>query len=134
MGTPAAVAGDRVMGTCVGHLIPGPGGAAVPGPPLPFSAPLLEGLATSVLIGGSPAAVVGSAGMNSLTPHAGLHAADPAFAPALQRASVVMGSTTVLAEGRGMAATGARAQLCLAPVGTVQGGVPTVLIGGGPGG
>lgn len=134
MGTPAAVAGDRVVGTCVGHVVPSPTGAPVPAPPLPFTAPVAEGLATSVLIGGRPAVVVGSAGLNALTPHVGLHPGDPFMAPPAQRTTVVVGSTTVLAEGRGLAPTGSRAQLCLAPAGTVQGSVTTVLVGGGPGG
>lgn len=134
MGTPAAVAGDRIVGTCAGHVVPGPGGAPVPAPPLPFSAPVLQGVATSVLIGGKPAVVVGAAGVNTDTPHIGLHAGDPAFAQPLQRGSVLVGSATVLVEGKPAASTGARCQLCLLPAGTLQGTVATVLIGGGPGG
>lgn len=134
MGAVAAVAGDRIVGTCVGHLIPGPMGAPTPGPPLPFSAPVLEGLVSSVLIGGKPAVVVGAAGINSFSPHAGLHPSDPAFAPVLQRGSVLVGSATVVIGGLPAAPTGSRCQLCLTPAGTLQGSVPTVLIGGGPGG
>lgn len=131
MGTPAAVAGDLVVGTCVGHLVPSPAGTA-PAPALPFAAPVLEGLATSVLVAGKPLAVVGSAGTNTNSPHVGL--ADAFAAPVAQRGTVTVGSSTVFAEGRAVASSGARCQLCLAPVGTLQGTVATVLVGGGPGG
>lgn len=136
MGTPAAVLGDRIMGTCVGHLIPAapPPGASAPAPPLPFAAPVVQGVATSVLIGGKPAVVQGSAGLNTVAPHAGLHPADPAFLPAMQRGTVIAGSTTVLIEGKPAAPTGSRCQLCLAPAGNLVGSVVSVLIGGGPGG
>lgn len=67
MRAPAAVMGDRVTGTCVMHLIPNPAsGIPQPGPPLPFSAPLLQNLATTVLIAGKPAATIGSTGVNTL--------------------------------------------------------------------
>lgn len=131
MGTPAAVAGDLVLGTCVGHMMPSAGGP-VPAPPLPFAAPMTQQLVASVLIAGSPAVVVGSTGTNTNSPHVGL---SDAFAAAVtQRATVTVGSTTVQIGGRGAAPTGARCQLCLAPVGTLQGSVVSVLVGGGPGG
>lgn len=133
MGTPAAAQGDRIMGSCVGHQVPTPTGAPVAAPPLPFSAPVTQGTAATVLIGGRPAVVAGAAGINT-PPHVGLHASDPFAAPPLQRGTVTVGSSTVLIEGRPAASTGARCQLCLTPVGTLQGTVSTVLIGGGPGG
>ena len=83
MGRPAAVQGDKVTGMCAGHQIPGALGAPQPAPPLPFSAPLTDGLARSVLIGGKRAAVAGSSGRNS-PPHAGLHASDPNQLPERQ--------------------------------------------------
>ena len=59
MGTPAAVAGDQVTGTCPMHLMPNPAsGAPQPAPPLPFAAPVTIGVCQTVLIGGTPAAVV----------------------------------------------------------------------------
>src|SRR4051794_40896709 len=131
MGTPAAVAGDMVIGTCVGHMVPSAAGP-VPAPPLPFAAPMTERLVTSVLIAGAPAVVVGSAGANTNSPHVGL--SDAFAAPVTQRATVTIGSTTVQIGGRAAASTGARCQLCLAPVGTLQGSVVSVLVGGGPGG
>lgn len=134
MGTPAAVAGDRILGTCLGHIVPTPTGAPAPAPPLPFAAPVIQALATSVLIGGKPAVLVGSAGINTMSPHVGLHPGDPAFAPPMQRGTVLLGSSTVLVEGTPVASTGARCQLCTTPAGTLVGSVPSVLIGGGPGG
>ena len=88
MGTPAAVMGDRITGTCAVHQIPNPAsGVPQPSPPLPFSAPLLTGLSTSVVIGGKPAAVVGSSGYNT-PPHVGLHVSDPFVVPTLQEGRV----------------------------------------------
>jgi uncharacterized Zn-binding protein involved in type VI secretion len=129
MGQPAVVAGDMVRGMCVGHQVPSPTGAPMPSPaPLPFSAPLTLGLATSVFIGGAPAAVQGSSGQNT-PPHVGLHASDPKLAPPLQEAKVVMGSSSVLVEGKGAAYTGCTVTACLAPSAQVTGSATTVLVG-----
>ena len=129
-GTPAAVMGDRIMGTCMGHQIPSPPvGNPGPAPPMPFSAPLLQGLATKVLIGGKPAAVVGSSGMNT-PPHVGLHVSDPFMGPPTQQGRVVAGSMTVLIEGKPAAKTGAQCMICLGLPGNLLGSAATVLIGG----
>jgi uncharacterized Zn-binding protein involved in type VI secretion len=128
MGVPAVVLGDRVTGTCPGHLVPGPAGAPRPAGPLPFSAPLTLQLVPTVLIASKPAAVVGSQGLNT-PPHAGLHGADPFMAPPTQIGRVVMGSTTVMLGGKPAAKTGSNCQLCSTP-GTVTGSATTVLIGG----
>lgn len=128
MGQPAVVAGDQVQGQCVGHQVPSPVGAPVPAPPLPFAAPLTVGLATTVLIGGAPAAVVGSKGYN-LPPHVGLHPSDPKLAPPLQEAVVTRGSATVQFEGKGAAYTGCTATACLVPLPVVTGSGSTVLVG-----
>jgi uncharacterized Zn-binding protein involved in type VI secretion len=125
MGTPAAVMGDRIAGTCV-HPVPSPAlGTPVP-TPLPFSAPLLEGLSSKVLMEGKPAAVVGSAGLN-VPPHVGI--TDAFSAPNLQRGTVTDGSATVLIEGKPAAHTGSAATTCTA-TGTLTGSAATVLIGG----
>ena len=59
MGTAAAVLGDKITATCNGHQMPNPAtGAPQPAPPMPFSAPLIQGLATTVMIGGKFAAVI----------------------------------------------------------------------------
>lgn len=124
MGAPAATAGDRIAGVCV-HPVPAAAGAPVP-TPMPFSAPLAEGLASTVLVGGRPAAVVGSAGYN-VPPHVGI--SDAFAAPNLQRGVVLEGSATVLLGGAPAARTGASCKTCLA-TGTLTGTAATVLIGG----
>jgi uncharacterized Zn-binding protein involved in type VI secretion len=129
MGTPAAVMGDRINAVCAVHLIPSPVGAPSPSPPLPFSAPLLQGLATKVLIAGKPAAVQGSSGFNT-PPHVGLHPSDPFMAPPQQRGTVMVGSTTVLVEGKPAARTGSACTVCAGLPGQLTGTAVTVLIGG----
>lgn len=126
MGVPAVVMGDRIVGMCPIHMIPGPGGPQ-PSPPLPFSAPLTMSLAPTVLIGGKPAAVQGSFGFNT-PPHAGI--VDPPYAgPPAQQGKVVVGSTTVLFEGKPAAKTGSTVTCCVTP-GQLVGSAATVLIGG----
>ncbi|HEX4214930.1 MAG TPA: PAAR domain-containing protein [Candidatus Dormibacteraeota bacterium] len=127
MGAPAVVMGDQVTGICPNHLIPGPLGAPIPSPPLPFSAPLTMGLVSTVLIGGKPAAVMGSSGFNT-PPHVGLHPADPFLAPPLQRGQVLSGSPTVLIGGQPAATAQSSCTCCVVP-GTVVPSVATVLIG-----
>jgi uncharacterized Zn-binding protein involved in type VI secretion len=124
MGAPAVVMGDRIMATCV-HPVPAAAGAPVP-TPMPFSSPLLDGLASSVLIGGKPAAVLGSAGLN-VPPHVGI--TDAFSPPNLQRGTVLGGSATVLFEGKPAARTGSPSKACIVP-GTLTGTGTTVLIGG----
>jgi uncharacterized Zn-binding protein involved in type VI secretion len=126
MGEPAAVMNDQIRGHCI-HLIPSPSGA-IPSGPLPFSAPLLQGLATRVLIGGKPAAVQSSSGLNTPA-HPGLHPSDPFVLPLQQRGAVVGGSMTVLFEGRPAAKTGTPCTCCTLP-GQLQGSAISVLIGG----
>jgi uncharacterized Zn-binding protein involved in type VI secretion len=127
---PAAVMGDRVTGMCVGHLMPGAFGAPQPSPPLPFAAPLTVGLAPTVLIGGKPAAVVGSNGVN-VPPHVGLHPSDPHLVPAMQKGTVVSGVPTVLIEGKPAATTGSTCTMCFGLPGTLVGSAAAVLIGMG---
>ena len=128
MGQPAAVMGDRVTGTCAVHLMPSASGTQ-PAGPLPFSAPLLEGLATTVLIGGKAAVVVGSGGMNT-PPHPSTLVDPSGAAPPMQRATVTMGSATVTFEGKPAAYSGSTATICTGlPLGTVMGTAATVMIG-----
>ena len=128
MGQPAVKAGDQVQGLCAGHQIPSPVGAPMPAPPMPFAAQLTLGLATTVLVAGSPAAIVGSKGYNT-PPHVGLHPSDPKMVPIMQEAAIVVGSATVLFESTGAAYTGCTATACLAPSPMVNGTAATVLIG-----
>ena len=130
MGTPAAVMGDRITGTCAVHQIPNPAsGVPQPSPPLPFSAPLLTGLESSVLVAGKPAAVVGSSGYNT-PPHVGLHATDPFVVPTLQEGRVAVGSATVLFGGKPAAKTGSTVMICAGVPGQLVGSATTVLVGG----
>jgi uncharacterized Zn-binding protein involved in type VI secretion len=129
MGAPAAVMGDRINTMCAIHMIPGAAGAPMPSPPLPFSSPLLQGLATKVLIAGKPAAVQGSSGFNT-PPHVGLHPSDPFMAPMQQRGTVMAGSATVLFEGKPAARTGSPCTVCSGLPGQLLGSAVTVLIGG----
>jgi uncharacterized Zn-binding protein involved in type VI secretion len=129
MGTPAAVMGDRISGTCTVHLIPGPAGAPSPSPPLPFSSPLTVALATRTLITSKPAALQGSSGFNT-PPHVGLHPSDPFMLPTTQIGRVVKGSSSVLIEGRPAAKTGSTCTINAGAPGQLAGSATTVLIGG----
>ena len=124
MPAPAAILNDQITGTCT-HLVPTPGGPPAPAP-MPFAGGLVEGLEPTVLIAGSPAAVVGSAAY-AVPPHAGI--VDAFAAPPLQRATVLDGSTTVLIGGRPAARTGSSCATCTG-AGTLAGSAATVLIGG----
>lgn len=128
MGQPAVVMNDQIMGICSIHMIPGPMGAPVPAPPLPFAAPLTIGLAPTVMIGGLPAAVQGSSGLNT-PPHVGLHPSDPYMAPPAQMGQVMVGSATVLFEGKPAAYTGCQVGMCASLPGQMIGSAATVLIG-----
>lgn len=128
MGQPAVVLNDRVMTTCAIHQIPSPTGAPMPSPPLPFSAPLTLGLATTVTIGGKPVALQGSSGYNT-PPHAGLHASDPFMVPTMQIGRVMMASKTVFADGKPVAYTGCTVVACNNLPAQVVGSAATVLIG-----
>lgn len=126
MGSAAVVQGDAVTGQCAGHLAPGPLGAPTPAPPLPFTAHLTQGLATTVLIGGRPAAIAGAGGVNQ-PPHAGLHPSDPFLVPTSQQGMVLGGSATVLMEGKPAVRTGDPCTCCVVP-GVITGSAATVLI------
>jgi uncharacterized Zn-binding protein involved in type VI secretion len=126
MGSPAIVAGDKVTGTCPNHLIPSASGTA-PAGPLPFSAPISVDTIATVLIGGKPAAVVGSSGYN-MPPHVGI--VDGPFAtPTSQLGRIVTGSLTVLVGGKPAATSSSSAVMCATPASTVVPTVTSVLIG-----
>ncbi len=117
------VQNDRIQAQCAIHMIPNPAtGAPQPAPPMPFSAPLLTALSTTVTIGGKPVAVVGSGGMNT-PPHVGLHPSDPFMAPPSQTTTITSGATNVMVEGKPMATQQSMATCCGIPGGTP---VPTV--------
>jgi uncharacterized Zn-binding protein involved in type VI secretion len=120
MSAPAIVQGDRIMGVCPNHPVP-PGSPV----PMPFSAPLTLGLVTTVLIGGKPAAVVGSSGYN-LPPHAGI--IDAFAAPNLQEGRILSGSVTVTIGGKPAATLQSTCMCCVVP-GQLVPSVANVLIG-----
>ncbi|WP_028048510.1 PAAR domain-containing protein [Cellulomonas sp. URHD0024] len=128
MGGAAVVAGDKIMGLCSGHKIPGPTGSPMPGPPMPFTAPLTSSLASTVQIGGKPAAVEGSSGYN-LPPHVGLHPSDQKFVPTTQEGKVSTGSGTVLFDGKGAAYTGCTVSGCVTSSPKVMGTGTSVIVG-----
>jgi uncharacterized Zn-binding protein involved in type VI secretion len=114
------------MGTCPNHLVPAPSGTA-PAGPLPFSAPVTQATVATVLIGGKPAAVVGSSGFNA-PPHVGI--VDAAFAtPTNQVGRIVTGSLTVLIGGKGAATSASTATMCATPASSLVPSVVTVLVG-----
>ena len=124
------VMGDKIQGQCAAHQIPNPAsGAPQPGPPMPFSAPLLMGLEPTVTIGGKAVAVMGSQGMNT-PPHVGLHPSDPFLAPPTQTGVVVQGSTSVLFGGQPAARAGDPCTACGMPGATLLGTASTTLVGG----
>jgi len=128
MGTPAVVAGDPIQGTCAIHQVPSPSGAPVPAGPLPFSAPVTQGLAVTVTIEGKPAAVAGASGLNT-PPHVGLHATDPFVAPVTQAGQIVSGSASVFFDGLPAAYTGCGVTICAQAPGTITGSSVTVTVG-----
>lgn len=125
MPAPAIVLGDRINGVCP-HLLIGPLGVPIPAP-LPFSAPITQATVATVLIGGKPAAVVGSFGQNT-PPHVGLHATDPFLAPPMEVGRIVAGSPTVLFGGMPAASLSSTVTCCVVP-GFLVPTVMTVLIG-----
>jgi uncharacterized Zn-binding protein involved in type VI secretion len=128
VGAPAAVGGDRITSTCAIHMVPSPSGSPLPAPPLPFSAPLTTGLATTVTIGGKPAAVQGSSGVNTPA-HVGLHPSDPYLVPVAQQGRVMQGSATVRFDARPAAYTGCQVTACGNLPGQLAGSAATVQIG-----
>jgi uncharacterized Zn-binding protein involved in type VI secretion len=131
MGQPAAKQNDQVMATDT-HIvmIPSPGGP-VPTPlPSPFVGLIDGGLSSDVNIDGKPAAVQGSTATN--TP-SHIPAGGPFQKPPSNRATIQLGSSTVLVNGKPAARNGDIALTCNdpadLPIGQVI-AVSTVLIGG----
>jgi uncharacterized Zn-binding protein involved in type VI secretion len=131
MGQPAAKQGDQIVGVDT-HIImiPSPGGP-VPTPlPHPFSGLLDGSLSSDVKIMGMPAATLNSTATNT-PPH--IPQGGPFQVPPSNRGQIIMGSATVLINGKGAARNGDTANTCNdpadMPVGTVV-AVGTVLIGG----
>ncbi len=131
MGQPAAKQGDLITGTDI-HIvmIPSPGGP-VPTPlPHPFTGQIDGGLSGDVNIEGKPAAVQGSTASAS-PPH--IPQGGPFQKPPANRAQVLLGSATVMINGKPAARNGDTALTCNDPADMPAGTViaaGTVLIGG----
>lgn len=130
MGQPAAKQGDQVIATDIHIILIQAGPATVPTPlPHPFTGQIDGGLSSDVNIEGKPAAVQGSSATNtpSHVPQGG-----PFQKPPTNKATIMMGSATVLIDGKPAARNGDTAMTCNdpadLPVGTVI-AVGTVLIG-----
>jgi len=131
MGKPAAKQGDQIVGTDI-HIvmIPTPGGP-VPTPlPSPFVGQLDKALSTDVQIQGMPAAVQGSKASNmpSHIPIGG-----PFQSPPKNQAEVLIGSATVMINGKPAARMSDPALTCNDPADLPAGqviAVSTVFIGG----
>jgi len=131
MSKPAAKQGDQIVGSDI-HIvmIPTPGGP-VPTPlPNPFSGQLDDALSSDVNIDGKPAAVQGSKASN-MPPH--IPAGGPFQTPPKDKAEVLMGSATVMINGKPVARMGDPALTCNDPADLPAGqviAVSTVLVGG----
>lgn len=129
MAQPAATQGDRILAIDV-HLIQ-PSGPVPPVPvPHPFSGVIDTGVSTNVRINGRAAALRDSGATNT-PPHVPI--GGTFVTPPSNRASIVLGSTTVLINGKQAARAGDPANTCDDPVDQPLGrvvAVRQVLIGG----
>jgi hypothetical protein len=126
MGAPAAKKNDRIVGTCVGHLMPGPTGQQ-PAPALPFSAPIDQQVARSVEVEGAAAVLVGVSYGMCQPAHAGL--SDAWTAPLAQRGAITTGSQSVFIEGKPMAHGQSQCTMCFGPATQLAATGVTVLVG-----
>ena len=130
MGQPAAKQGDQIVAVDT-HIImiPSPGGP-VPTPlPHPFTGMITGGLSANVKIMGMPAATLGSTADN-LPPH--IPQGGPFQKPPMNKATIMLGSPTVLINGKPAARNGDMALTCNDPVDLPVGkviAVGTVMIG-----
>jgi uncharacterized Zn-binding protein involved in type VI secretion len=112
-GPPAAKMGDKVVGVDI-HIImiPSPGGP-VPTPlPHPFNGMLDTNLSPNIMIGGKPAATMGSIAHN-IPPH--IPQGGPFQIPPTNMGTVIKGSATVMINGKPAARTGDPVQTCNDP-------------------
>ncbi len=130
MGQPAAKQGDQITAIDT-HIImiPSPGGP-VPTPlPHPFNGIINGNLSSNVKIMGMPAATQGSTADN-VPPH--IPQGGPFQKPPSNKGQIIIGSTTVMVNGKPAARNGDKALTCNdpadLPAGTVV-AVGTVMIG-----
>jgi uncharacterized Zn-binding protein involved in type VI secretion len=115
MPQPAARQNDPVTGTDV-HilLVPSPGGPVPTPTPLPYAGKLVSALSSNVYVNGLPAATQNSVAQN-LPPH--LPPPGTSFQkPPTNQGKVLMGSPTVLVNGKPMARVGDQVMTCNDPV------------------
>jgi uncharacterized Zn-binding protein involved in type VI secretion len=130
MGQPGAKQGDQIIAVDI-HIvmIPSPGGP-VPTPlPHPFAGMIAGGLSANVKIMGMPAATLGSTADN-LPPH--IPQGGPFQKPPTNKATIMIGSPTVMINGKPAARNGDTALTCNDPVDAPVGkiiAIGTVMIG-----
>jgi uncharacterized Zn-binding protein involved in type VI secretion len=133
MGQPAAKQGDQVVATDI-HIVmvPSPGGP-VPTPlPHPFTGVLNGGLSADVKIMGMPAATANSTAANTPV-HLPMPPGVSFQIPPSNQAQILMGSATVMINGKMAARNGDTAMTCNDPTNMPVGNViavGTVMIGG----
>ena len=134
MGQPAAKQGDQVTAIDTHMvLVPAPPGPPVPTPlPHPFTGIIGSALSPNVRIMGMPAATVTSTATDT-PPHFPTPPGTAFVKPPSNQATIILGSATVLINGKQAARNGDKALTCNdpvdLPVGTVI-AVGTVLVGG----
>jgi len=132
MGQPAAKQGDQIVGVDT-HIVMVP---APPGPPTPlphpFAGQISGGLSTNVKIMGRWAAVVGSTADNR-PPHLPMAPGTSFQKPPTNKATIQLGSQTVMINHKPAARSGDKALTCNdpadLPAGTVVVPASTVMIG-----
>jgi uncharacterized Zn-binding protein involved in type VI secretion len=129
MGQPAAKQGDQISGIDT-HIVMVPGSSPVP-LPHPFAGIINGGLSSDVKIMGMPAATVDSTADNT-PPHIATPPGTTFQKPPANKATIKVGSPTVMINGKMAARNGDMALTCNdpadLPVGTVM-AVGTVMIG-----
>jgi uncharacterized Zn-binding protein involved in type VI secretion len=132
MGQPAAKQNDQVTATDM-HIVMVPSaGGPVPTPlPHPFIGIIDGNLSADVKIMGLPAATLGSTASNT-PPHLPTPPGTAFQIPPTNRGTIMVGSATVMINGKPAARNGDQAQTCADPVPNMTGMVVaagTVLIG-----
>jgi len=131
MPQPAARQNDPVVGTDI-HilLVPSPGGPVPTPTPLPFAGQLVSALSTDVFVNGLPAAT-----QNSVAQNMPPHIAPPPSTfqkPPTNQGKVVIGSPTVLVNGKPLARVGDPVMTCNdpvdAPTSSITAGSPDVMV------
>ncbi|MBI3284917.1 MAG: PAAR domain-containing protein [Burkholderiales bacterium] len=128
MGAGAAKVGDSIINSADIHivLVPSPGGPVPTPQPFPFSGKISMQTSLNVRINGRPAATVGSMA-NNVPPH--IPSTGTFQVPPTNLGSVLMGSVTVMINGKGAARAGDICETChdIPPAGP-QAPPPTVQV------